>query len=313
MKTFDSFIWVEKYRPTTLEDCIVPETLKTQFREFLKQKQIPNLLLYSQSPGTGKTTVARALCHDLGCKPLFINASLNNSIDDIRELVIQFATTQSFLDDCPIKVIILDEAERLSTAAQESLKGLIEHVHKNCRFILTTNNKTKIVEPLRSRCAEIDFVYTSDQQKQLSSQMYKRILEILDNERIGYNKSVVAHVVQKFVPDNRKIINLLQQHSSNINEGLLGIISAGEVSTLVEAMKNKDYPSVKQFVFNEYERLGIAFYRKLFDILEKQIKDQSIPEMIMILAEEQKSHGIGDVYVHMLGVCVKLMCQLEFK
>lgn len=312
----EEFMWVERYRPKTLEECIIPDGLKAQFREFLQNGQIANLLLHSPSPGTGKTTTAKALCNELGIRPLFINASLNNSIDDIRMLVTQYATTVSLIGDST-KVVILDECERLSTAAQESLKGLIEHVSKNCRFILTCNTKSRVIEPLRSRTIEIDFVYSQDDQKKLSAMMFKRATEILNQNNVSFNPKVVATIVNKFSPDNRRILQTLQRFAASpngIDEGVLGLLAAADSSVLVAAMQGKKYGEVKKWCFDNHDRLSDEFYGQIFKTLEPLLVDQSVPELVLVLNEYQRYHSIvPDRFIHFTALVTQMMMQLTFK
>lgn len=312
----EDFIWAERYRPQTLDGCIIPDSLKTQLKDFLKDGQIPNLLFHSPSPGTGKTTTAKALCNDLGIRPLFINASLNNSIDDIRMSVTQYATTVSLMGDST-KVVILDECERLSPAAQESLKGLIEHVHRNCRFILTCNTKSRVIDPLRSRCIEIDFVYSAEDQMKLAAQMMKRSFEILDENNISYKKPVVAAIIKKLIPDNRRILQTLQRFSGSANgidEGVLGFLASGDTSALVTAMREKKYSDVKQWCFDNHDRLSDEFYGGLYKALQPLVVEQSDPEMVLAIEDSQRYHTVvADRFLHYLALCTELMMSLKFK
>lgn len=311
-----SFLWVEAFRPQTLDDVIIPQRVKDELRGFINQGQIPNLLLASASPGTGKTTVAKALCNELGVRPLFINASLNNSIEDIRMMVVNYATTVS-LTGSATKVVILDEGERLSTAAQESLKGLIEQVHNNCRFIITTNTKGRIIEPLVSRCSEIDFVFTTEEQTKVSAQMIKRLTEILTDRQVTFKVPVLVEVVKRYAPDNRKILNVLQQYASSnktIDEGLLARISSGSAETIVTAMKAKDFASVKQWVFDNFDSIQDDFYLKLYRQMEKELNPQSIPEAIITINDYQRHHAtVPDRFVHFLSLACVLMMNVTFK
>lgn len=317
MSNSEDFVWDEKYRPIKLDDCIIPDKLKEEFKAFLEQKQVPNLLLYSQSPGTGKTTTAKALCNELGIKPLFINASLNNSIDDIRNDVIQYATTVSIFGDGNIKVVILDEAERLSQSAQESLKGLMEYVSKNCRFILTTNNKSRIIEPLQSRCDNIDFVYTKTDQMKLAASMLKRVSEILKIEGIEYNPQVLAQIVKKFVPDNRRILIFLQRYATSnkvIDEGALAKIVSGEITTLIDSMKEKNFAGVKDWLFQNYEQLQSDVYTKLYKALEPVLTGQSVAQLVLTLGDYQKYDSVvPDKFIHYLALNIEIMMNSEFK
>jgi len=311
------YIWAEEYRPVKLSEVVIPNDVRTQFSEYINQKQIPNLLLTSRSPGTGKTTSARVLCQELSIKPLFINASLNNSIDDIRTTVMQYATTMPmFGSECEHKVIILDEADRLSPAAQDALKGILEEVSISCRFILTANTKHKIVEPLRSRCTPIDFVFNKDEQQKLILQMFKRCCFILEDKKIDYDKSALAGIVKTFSPDNRGLLLWLQNEAANgkIDAGYLAKAASVKPEVLVSAMKDKKFKEVSQWIENNANGIHDDFYGKLFSLLEVSLVDQSIPEVILILAEYQKYDTVvPNKTIHFLAMCTEIMMAVKFK
>lgn len=310
------FIWAEKYRPSKLDDVIIPAKTKEEFASFVVQKQIPNLLLTSPSPGTGKTTTAYALCNELGVsRPLFINASMNNSIDDIRTTVMQYATSVSLTDST--KIVILDEADRLSAQAQDSLKGLIELVSSNCRFILTANTKSRISEPLRSRCTEIDYIYTNEDNMRLAALMCRRVCQILEAENVTYKMPVVVQVVKKYIPDNRKILNVLQQYAASANtvdEGILGKLASGDATTLIASMKAKNFNEVKKWCFDNHDRLMDDFYGKLMTTLEGNITPQSEPQAFIVINLSQQHHNtVPDKFIHFTALCTELMLSLTFK
>lgn len=316
----DAYIWAESFRPNTLDDVIIPDAVKTQFRKFIEDGQLPNLLLTSTSPGTGKTTTAKALCNELGIRPLFINASINNSIDDIRVLVTQYATTTAismFGDEkANHKVVIMDEADRLSAAAQDALKGLIEEVHKNCRFIFTANTKSKIIEPLQSRLTNIEFRFTQADSNKMMMQMLKRVFEILELQNVAYDKASVAGVVKAYFPDNRSLLTFLQMESKlgEIGPGSLAKAAATSPDALVEAMKAKKYKEVQQYVLNNIDRMQDDFYEKLFKILEPVISDQSIPQAVLVMGDYQKYDSVvPSKYLHYLALCTELMMNVQFK
>lgn len=313
----DQLVWSQKYRPKTLNDVIIPEAFKSALLEYLKGGRIPNFLFFSPSPGTGKTTTALAVCEDLGIQPLFINASMDNSIEDIRMKVVQYATTASLIGASQ-KVVVLDEAERLSSAAQDSLKGLIEQVSNNCSFILTCNTKSRIIEPLVSRCTEVDFIYNADDQKKLAAFMLRRSMQILEAEGVTYDKAVIAALVMKFAPDNRKILNELQKYATengkNIDAGILGRLKGADQETLVQAMKDKKYDEVKLWVTNNTDRLGDDFYGRMFKTLEQVLVPQSVPQMSLTLNEYQRYHSVvPDRFVHFLALMTQLMMEIQFK
>jgi DNA polymerase III delta prime subunit len=300
-----------------MSDVIIPDSVKAQFQAYADAGEIPNLLLTSTSPGTGKTTTARAICRDIGIeRPLFINASLNNSIDNIRMDVTQYATTMSLYDGVAHKVVILDEADRLTPAAQDSLKGLIEEVYSNCRFIMTANRKSGIIAPLQSRLTQIDFKFSKDDEKRMLPKMFKRILEILDIEQVTYDKKVVASIVQKVFPDNRQLLIFLQGEAQKgaIDEGSLARLNSMNPEFLVEAMKAKKYNDVREWVANNADRLNDDFYDQLFKMLETKLVDQSIPQTVLILGDAQKYHTVvPSKFLHFLSVSTELMMQVQFK
>lgn len=317
----DSFIWAERFRPQTLDDVIIPDAVKTQFRKFIADGQLPNLLLTSTSPGTGKTTTSKALSHDLGVRPLFLNASLNNSIDDIRMTVTQYATTAAismFSDDVKAnhKVVILDEADRLSPAAQDAMKGLIEEVHKNCRFILTANNKSKIIDPLQSRLTPIEFRFTPTDAAKLMAQMLKRVFAILEETQTKYDKAAVAGIVKAFFPDNRGLLTFLQMEAQlgEIGAGSLAKAASATPEALVEAMQGKKFKEVQQWIINNADRLADDFYERLFKMLEPKITDQSIPQLVLTLGEAQRYDSfVPSKYIHFLAIATEIMMQVQFK
>lgn len=316
----EPYIWAELFRPTNLDDVIIPDSVKIQFKKFIEDGQLPNLLLTSNSPGTGKTTTAKALCNELGIHPLFLNASINNSIDDIRMTVTQYATTTAismFGDEkANHKVVILDEADRLSPAAQDAMKGLIEEVHKNCRFILTANTKSKIIDPLQSRLTDIEFRFNKADSDKMMAKMLKRVFDILEETKTEYNKMAVAGIVKAYFPDNRGLLTFLQMEATlgKIDEGSLAKATAASPEALVEAMKAKKYKEVQGWVINNSDRLGEDFYERLFKMLEPMISDQSIPQLVLILADAQKYDAVvPSKYLHYLAVATEVMMQVQFK
>ncbi len=312
----NSWIWAELFRPTKLDDVVIPDSIKAQFKTFIEQKQLPNLLLTSTSPGTGKTTTAHALCNEMGIKPLFLNASLNNSIDDIRMTVMQYATTMSLYGGDSHKVVIFDEADRLSANAMDALKGIIEEVHKNCRFILTANTKSKIIAPLQSRLTNIEFRFTPADSAKMMAKMLKRVFDILNETKTEYDKAAVAGIVKTFFPDNRSLLTFLQMEASlgKIDEGTLAKAAAASPEALIEAMKAKKYKDVQQWVLNNADRLTEDFYERLFKMLEPQLNDQSVPQLVLILGEAQKYDSVvPSKYIHFLATATEVMMAVQFK
>lgn len=312
----DHFLWEEAYRPTKLSDVIIPDALKTQFSEFVAKGQIPNMTLFSSGPGTGKTTTAKALCEELGIKPLFINASVNNSIDDIRMMVIQYSTTVSLFGD-KTKIVILDEADRLSANAQDALKGVIEQSSANCRFILTSNSTARLIEHLLSRCQPIEFAFSKEDQTKVSALMFKRCRDILTNEGIAFVPAVLAKIVAKYVPDNRALLSRLQRYSTTygrIDEGILSVIKSAEIEALVSALKEKNFQNVKQWCFVNQDVLNEDFYQNIFKTLESQMEEQEVPELILILDEWQTKHkDVPDKFIHFAAMMTNIMMRLKFK
>lgn len=311
----ENYIWAERFRPANLEDVIIPDAVKTQFRKFIEEKQLPNLLLTSTSPGTGKTTTAYALCNELGIKPLFLNASLNNSIDDIRMTVMQYATTMSMFNEGH-KVVIFDEADRLSANAMDALKGIIEEVHKNCRFILTANTKSKIIEPLQSRLTNIEFRFTKADSDKMMAKMLKRVFTILDDTQTTYNRPAVAGIVKAFFPDNRRLLTFLQMESKQgeIDEGSLAKAASASPEALIDAMKGKKYKETQQWILNNADRLNEDFYERVFKLLESQINDQSVPQLVLILADAQKyDNVVPSKYLHYLATATNIMMEVSFR
>lgn len=313
----DEFVWAEKYRPKRIEDVIIPARIKTGLLRSIADGQIPNMTLFSASPGTGKTTTAKAICESLGIRPLYINASKNTGIDTVRMQVVQYATTTSVFEGSNIKVVILDEADRLSTNAQDSLKGVIEESSSVCRFILTVNSTQRLIEPILSRCPVMEFTFGAEEQKQVTAMMFKRCAEILDAEGIPYSKPVLAQIVARYSPDNRALLLRLQEYAGQygeINEGALTHVKAAEVQTLVAHMAAKDFPAVKQWCFANQEVLHEGFYRQFLDCLGPVMDPQSTPEAIVTVNDYQNNlRGVPDRFLHFLSLSVTLMMSLKFR
>lgn len=314
----EEFIWSQKYRPNKIDDVIIPEDIKNSFKNYIAQGQIPNILLTSNTPGSGKTTSSYAICHELDIKPLFVNASLSNSIDDIRSVIQQYATTVSVFGTNKPKVVIFDEIDRLSIAAQDSLRALMESVSKNCRFIGTANVVSRMTEPLLSRfTANISFDFSPDELKYINAKMYKRCQEILTLEGISYKNEVLAKLVTKFSPDNRKILNVLQEFSNKygtIDEGALGQMASCDATVLVAAMKDKKYNAMKEWTFANADKIDDGFYMKLFKTLEPLVVGASIPQIVLVIGEYQKYHSVvPDHVLHFLAMFTEISSSIQFK
>lgn len=309
------FLWTEKYRPD-FENVIIPPEIKVTLQTYMGTKRIPSFLFYSQSPGTGKTTTAKAMAKYMGSSSLFINASVENGIDVIRTMVTQYATTSGIFDE-GMKIVILDEADRLSPAAQDGLKGLMEAVSKNCAFILTCNNKGKITDPLRSRVTEIDFIYTPDQQHQLSTHMLKRMISILKEENVEVDLRALADLVKRYVPDNRKLIEMCQfyaQLNGKIDTGILAVAESRDIKTLIGGLKDKKYEVVLKWGLDNGDSIRDDFYRDVYNNLKNSIDMQQLARLILILNEYQRYHStVPDRLLHLVAMCTQIMMEITFK
>lgn len=308
----DQFLWVEKYRPRTLDDCILPAEQKAAFQEFIDKGEIQNMLLCGGA-GMGKTTVARALCEQLGTDYLIINGSEESGIDVLRTKIKQFASTVSFTGKT--KVIILDEADYLNpNSTQPALRGFIEEFSKNCRFIFTCNYKNRIIPPLHSRCAVIEFKYSKQEKPKIAAKFLKRIQFILQNENISFDEKVIAALLLKYFPDYRRIINELQRYSASgtIDEGILARV--GEVNTqeLVESLKEKDWKRMRQWVVNNIDNDPHGIFRKMYDDLVDKVVQ--VPELVLILADYQyKAAFVADHEINLVACLTEIMATVKFK
>lgn len=309
----ESFLWVEKYRPKTIDECVLPDRVKTIFQQISSEGRIPNMIL-SGGPGMGKTTVAKALCNEVGCDFLMINGSEESGIDVLRTKIRGYASTVSF--DGKRKVVILDEADYLNPqSTQPALRSFIEEFEKHCSFIMTCNYINRIIEPLHSRCQTIDFRINKEEKLNVGSNFGKRLYTILDQEKVDYDKKVVAEVLMKHFPDYRRVLNELQKYSKygNIDSGILSQVSELDLSELMNYMKDKKFNEVRKWVVNNLDNDPQKIYRKIYDVAEKYVQTTSIPQLVLILAESQyKSAFAADHELNLVACLVEIMVECQF-
>lgn len=312
--TLTDLVWVEKYRPKTINDCLLPLELKKTFTGIVKNGKMPNLML-SGKPGTGKTTVARALCAELGIDYIIINCSEERGIDTLRTTIRSYASTKSLTGGK--KAIILDEFDYANPQSmQPALRGAIEEFAPNCNFIMTCNYKSRIIEPLHSRCTVIDFTFPPDERSKIAQQMLSRCEYILQKEEIKYTPQVLANLIVKHFPDFRRIINELQRYSSHgeIDVGILANKGDTDVKELLGFMKNKDFASCRKWIALSAEVGSPDFFRKLYDALYGALKKQSIPTMVLIVADYQyKAAFVADQEINLTAMVCQLMMECEFE
>jgi DNA polymerase III delta prime subunit len=308
----EQFLWVEKYRPRRISDCILPDSLKNTFQEFVDQDNIPNMLL-SGTAGTGKTTIARALCEELGCDYIIINGSEESGIDVLRTKIKDFASTVSLAGK--VKVVILDEADYLNpNSTQPALRGFIEEFSKNCRFIFTCNYKNRIIPPLHSRTTVIDFKLGKEDRPVVAAKFFKRLTEILEQENITFDKKVVAELLNKHFPDYRRVLNELQRYSSSgtIDEGVLVNISDANLKELIAALREKDFKKMRNWVVNNLDNDPNVLFRKLYDVLMPEVVQ--VPQLILLLADYQyKAAFVADAEINLVACLTEIMAACEMK
>jgi len=308
----EHILWTEKYRPNKVDDCILHDSIKSTFQEFVNRKEIPNLIL-SGTAGVGKTTIAKALCKEVGCDYLVINGSDERRLDDMRNKVKNYATAMSFLGGR--KVIIIDEADNLTIDSQKALRGIIEDVSINCSFIFTCNQKNRIIEPIHSRCSVIDFKINGAKAK-LASSFFKRVETILQLENIKYDKEVVAAVITKYFPDNRRILNELQRYSVSgvIDKGILGNVTEIQIEDLIKAIKEKNFGSTRKWVSNNLDNDPSKIFRKLYDVLFDKFTPNAVAALIVILAKYQyQSSFVADQEINLMACLTEIMSESDFK
>lgn len=311
----EDFLWVEKYRPKTIKDSILPDNLKKVFQQFVDQDNVPNLLLAGRA-GVGKTTAAKAMLNEIGADYITINGSMNGNIDTLRVEIMNFASSVSFTGGR--KYVILDEADYLNAnSTQPALRNFMEEYSKNCGFILTCNFKNRIIEPLHSRCSVIDFNISSDEKASIASQFYKRVINILSEEGVEHDKQTIAELVKTHFPDWRRTLNELQRYASTgrIDAGVLANYSTSNLDSLIELMKGKDFTSVRKWVAENSDIDSAQLYRNLFDMLPTKIKStQSIADSIIILAEYQyKEAFVANSEINRVAALATIMAEVDWK
>jgi len=308
----EHLLWTEKYRPQTVEDCILPDRLKKPFQEYVNQKNIPNLLL-SGGAGVGKTTIAKAMCNKIGCDFMVINGSDESGIDTFRTKIKNYASSMALMGGR--KVIIIDEADYLNpNSTQPALRNAIEEFASNCSFIFTCNYKNRIIEPLHSRCAVIDFGLKNGEKAKMASAFFKRIQSILQSESIDADDAVLAELIKKHFPDFRRVLNELQRYSQfgKIDTGILSQIADISISELTKHISSKDFASIRKWVAS-HEIDNTTMFRKLYDTLYDILKPTSIPQAVLILADYQyKAAFVADQEINMVACLTELMVNCDF-
>ena len=310
------FIWVEKYRPKTIEECILPQRTKKTFQDFVNKGEIPNMLL-SGPPGIGKTTVAKALCHQLGADFYVINGSDEGRfLDTVRNNAKNFASTVSLTSDSKHKVIIIDEADNTTSDVQLLLRASIEEFSGNCRFIFTCNYKNKIIEPLHSRCSVVDFSVSKKDKPTIAAQFFQRLNTILEEEKIDADKKVVAELINKHFPDWRRVLNECQRYSvgGKIDSGILATFSEVKTNELVTNLKKKNFSEVRKWCVNNLDNDPTVLLRHVYDNLFTTLVSSSIPAAVLIIAKYQYQVAfVADQEINLLACLTEIMVECEFK
>ena len=310
------FLWVEKYRPKVIDDCILPQSIKEVFKGFVSQGELPNLLL-TGSAGVGKTTIAKALCEQINASYIMINGSDEGRfLDTVRNRIRTFASTVSLTSGASHKVVIIDEADNTTNDVQLSLRAAVEEFHSNCRFIFTCNFINKIIEPLHSRCTVIDFRVKNGQSVQLQGQFFERLRTILKTENVRFEDKVLAKLIRRYYPDWRRLINECQRYAANgsIDTAILVDVADVNLDSLLVALKQKDFKTVKGWVVQHMDNDPTMVMRKVYDSLYAVLKPNSIPEAVLIIAKYMKDITVvPDQEINMLACLTEIMMSCEFK
>jgi len=310
------FIWVEKYRPTTIDECILPKSIKKTFQDFVDRGEIPNMLL-SGPPGIGKTTVAKALCNQLGADYYVINGSDEGRfLDTVRTNAKNFASTVSLTSESKHKVIIIDEADNTTSDVQLLLRASIEEFSKNCRFIFTCNYKNKIIDPLHSRCTVVDFSINKKDKPTIAAQFFSRLTYILEEEKVDTDKKVVAQLINKHFPDWRRVLNECQRYSAGgeIDSGILASFSDVSINDLTKNLKEKNFSEVRKWVSTNLDNDTTLLFRRIYDSFYETLVANSIPAAVLILAKYQYQVAfVADQEINMLACLTEIMVECTFK
>tara|TARA_Y100000385_G_scaffold278286_1_gene326370 strand:- start:6757 stop:7704 length:948 start_codon:yes stop_codon:yes gene_type:complete len=310
------FVWVESYRPETIDDCILPDGIKNTFKQFVEKGEVPNLLL-SGPPGCGKTTVAKALCYELGVDYYVINGSDEGRfLDTVRNNAKNFASTVSLSSSAKHKIIIIDEADNTTPDVQLCLRAFTEEFIGNCRFIFTCNYKNKIIAPLHSRCAVIDFAIKGKERQELAAKFFNRLRIILEKENVEYDPKVLVELIQKHFPDWRRVLNELQRYSvsGKIDTGILAAFSNVKTDNLFQSLKTKDFSKVRKWVVDNLDNDPSVLIRSIYDAIYTHLEGSGIAAAVLIIAKYQFQSGfVADQEINMLACLTEIMVECEFR